>query len=214
MVEIIPAILTNNPVEAFQMLEKAEKLVQRVQIDIIDGQFYQNKTIEPDILSEADTNLLLDFHLMVKEPINWVEKCVRGGADRIIGQIEMMSNQVEFISKVQGVGRKAGLALDIDTSFKKIDPTVLTDLDVVLVMNYPAGKGGQEFQPKVLEKIKELNEIKKKDQTPFRICSDGGINKDNIGSLVKAGTDEAVVGKSLFSGDMDKNISILLEKAG
>jgi len=208
MVEIIPAILTNNPIEAFQILEKVKNLVQRVQVDIIDDQFFQNKTIEPDIISEADTNLLLDFHLMVKEPVNWVEKCVRGGADRIIGQIEMMSNQMEFISKVQEVGRKVGIALDIETSFKKIDPTILTDLDVVLVMNYPAGKGGQKFQPRVLEKVKELNEIKKKDQTPFRICSDGGINKKNIGNLAKAGVDEAVVGRSLFSGDISKNISI------
>lgn len=212
--EIIPAILTNNPEEAFQMLGKVENLVQRAQIDIIDGQFFPNKTIEPDALLETDTDLLLDFHLMTREPINWVERCVRGDADRIIGQIEMMSNQVEFVSKVQGVGRKVGLALDIETSFEKINPAVLTDLDVVLVVNYPAGKGGQKFQPRVLEKIKGLNEIKKKDQTPFRICSDGGINKENIGSLVKAGTDEAVVGKSLFSGDISKNISVLLKRAG
>src|SRR5436190_2447702 len=101
MVDVIPAILTNNVNEAIEKIGKCEDVCPRAQIDIIDGVFADNKTIDPSALSEVETFVGLDFHLMVKEPVNWVEKAANVGADRIIGQIEMMTSQNEFIEKVQ-----------------------------------------------------------------------------------------------------------------
>ena len=150
---------------------------------------------------------------MVKEPINWVEKCTRVGADRIIGHIEMMTSQPEFIKKVQEVGCQVGLAINIGTPIEQIDDSILFDLDVLLLMNYPAGVGGQKFDGKVLAKIGKLNKLRSKDDTPFKIISDGGIGKNNIKSLTSIGVDEIVVGRSLYKGDLLKNINVLLEKA-
>src|SRR3989304_6370901 len=104
MIEIIPSILTNDSKELVDKLGICEGIVERVQIDIIDGVFASNKTIDPSALFSLETELKLDFHLMVKEPINWVEKCVSAGADRIIAQVEMMENQVDYVGKVQEVG--------------------------------------------------------------------------------------------------------------
>src|SRR3989344_6039593 len=99
MIEIIPSILTNDPSEARELLTRCEGVVNRVSIDIIDGKFANNKTIEPDLFFDIDTNLKLDFQLMVEEPVNWIERCVRGQADRIIGHVEKMKDQLEFVGK-------------------------------------------------------------------------------------------------------------------
>lgn len=206
MLEIIPTILTNDPRELEQLISQAENVVSRVQIDIVDGQFAKNETIDPSVLENIDTNLKLDFHLMTKNPAGWVERCIRGMTDRIFGQIEMMDNQVEFVGKVQEAGAKIGLAVDIDTPISDIDSTILNNLDAVLLMSYPAGVGGQPFDPKVLDKIKKLNAIRGGDKTPFRICVDGGISEKTIGKVRKAGADEVAVGRLIFKGDLSENL--------
>ena len=205
--DIIPGILTDNPQELNGLIEKADGVVKRTHIDIIDGVFSENKTIDPSALNQVDHELLLDFHLMVNEPVHWVEKCVRAGGDRIIGHVEMMSNVSEFISEVTEAGLLAGLALDIETKVTTIERRFLTDVDVVLVMSVPAGFGGQKFHESALGKIEELSEIRKKDQTPFRICDDGGVTIEYIDDVRSKGADEAVIGQRIFQGDLAKNIA-------
>jgi len=214
MVEVIPAILTISPIEAKELIYKieasmspAEPLVSRIQIDIIDGVFAEEKTIDPSSLGDLDTTLKLDFHLMTKEPIDWVERAIRGGADRIIGQIEQMSDQAAFVGKVQEGGVLVGLAIDLDTPISQIEPEILTSLDVVLVMSVKAGRGGQEFEPKVLDKVRELNKIRKNDPTPFRICVDGGETISTVDDTHFAGADEVAIGRRLFEGDFTQNLN-------
>lgn len=206
MAHIIPAILTNNPDEAKALVVSAETKTERVQIDIIDGIFADNKTIDPVVFEEVETTLKLDYHLMVKNPINWVERCIRGGADRIIGQIEMMESQAEFVGKVEEVGAYVGLAIDIDTPVSKLDPTIITNLDAVLVMSVPAGFGGQEFNEKALDKIKELDEIRLRDTSPFKIIIDGGVSLEVLTKLLPTGVDEVAIGRKIFEGDLEANL--------
>lgn len=213
MLEIIPAILTNDPKELEQLINKTEGVVNRAQIDIVDGQFAKNETIDPSVLENIDTNLKLDFHLMTKNPTGWVERCIRGMADRIFGQIEMMDNQVEFVGKVQEVGAKIGLAVDIDTPISDLDSTILNNLDAVLLMSYPAGVGGQPFDPKVLDKIKKLDAIRARDKTPFKICIDGGITEKTIRQVRRAGADEVAIGRRIFEGDLKENLLRFKEAA-
>ncbi|MBI3396877.1 hypothetical protein HY045_00210 [Candidatus Woesebacteria bacterium] len=219
MVEIIPAILTNDLTEIEEKLRRIEDLeiggvnIHRAQIDVIDGVFADNKTVDPALLSNVDTNLLLDFHLMCDEPVKWIEKSVNAGADRIIGQIEKMTNQIEFVEKVTETGLGVGLAVDIDTPISRINPVVLTNIDVVLLMAVKAGFGGQKFNPKVLDKIRELDEIRSNDQTPFKICVDGGETEEVIDKTHFEGADEVVIGKRLFIGDMAVNLNRLQEAA-
>jgi len=213
MIQIIPAILSNDIKEVGEKLAQAEGVGGKIQIDVIDGVFANNKTVDPSALEFIETDLKLDFHLMTKEPIDWVERAVRGMADRIIGQVEMMTDQVGFVGKVSEVGLSVGLAIDLPTSISKLDPTILTNLDVVLVMSVPAGFGGQEFDRRALAKIKELDEIRIRDDTPFKICVDGGINTNNISDVVKAGADELVIGEGLFAGNIKENIDSLMKAA-
>ncbi|MBI4033007.1 MAG: ribulose-phosphate 3-epimerase [Candidatus Blackburnbacteria bacterium] len=209
MIEIIPAILTNDPGELEDRIKQVERLAHRVQVDIIDGVFANNRTVALESLEGIGTEALLDVHLMVYEPDSWVERAVRILADRIIGQVEMMSDQVRFIGHAQEIGSKVGLALDLPTPVSAIDPAIINNLDVVLLMSVKAGFGGQEFNKSALEKIKALDEIRSRDSIPFRICVDGGINAQNIGRIRRAGADEAAIGRSLFAGDLAKNIERL-----
>lgn len=206
MVEIIPSILTNDSRELAELIARAEGMVERVHIDIIDSKFANNKTIDPSALVEIDTNLKLDYHLMVKEPINWVERCARAFADRIISQIEFMESQADYVEKVKEVGVKVGLGVDLDTPVSKLDPVILNNLDVVLVMSVKAGFGGQEFDKRAIDKIKKLDEIRAKDKTHFRICDDGGITFEFIDDVHYTGADEVSIGRRLFKGDMAKNL--------
>jgi len=206
MVELIPSILTPDPSEAKHLLSKVEGFFDRVQVDIVDGQFAPNRTIDPSALEGAETSAKIDFHLMTKEPTDWVERVLRAGADRVIGQIEMMSSQIDFVGKVSEVGLSVGLAIDLGTAVERLDETILTNLDLVLVMSVKAGVGGQEFDPIALEKIKKLVALRKGDTTPFRICVDGGITPDNVGRVMQAGADEVSVGKRLIGGDIAASV--------
>lgn len=213
MIKVFPSILTNNPDELKELVSQVEGVVDYASIDIIDGKFAENKTIDPQALVGVETGLKLDFQLMVHEPINWVEKCASAGAERITGHIEEMSDQVAFVGKVQEVGAEIGLGIDLGTPVSELDSTILTNLDAVLVMSVPAGFGGQKFDKRALKKVKELDEIRKKDDTPYKIHVDGGIGSANISEIVKAGADEVSVGRSLFKGSLKENIDKLV-KAG
>lgn len=220
MISIIPAILTNNMNEFLEMVKRIDEAswadevaLSKIQIDIIDGEFVDNKTIDPINISGIETDLGIDFHLMVKEPVNWVEKCANAGADRIIGHIEMMKSQVDFVGRVQETGLYVGLGVDLNTPLDQLDPVVLTNVDVVLLMAVKAGWGGQKFDPSVLEKIKALDEIRVRDKTPFKICVDGGETEDVIDDSHFAGADEIVVGRRLFNGNIVENINRMRKAA-
>lgn len=213
MIKVVPSILTGDPDELRTMMKLAEGVVDRVSIDIIDGKFAGNKTVEPDIIADIDTDLLIDYQLMVVEPVNWIERCVKGQADRIIGHIEHMRDQVEFVGRVQKVGAKVGLGIDLATPVSDLDPVILNNLDVVLVMSVPAGFGGQKFHPEVLEKINELDEIRARDDTPFVIHDDGGVTFEYVDDLRREMVDEVSIGNRLFKGDLKDNIGRYLKAA-
>jgi ribulose-phosphate 3-epimerase len=204
MIEVIPSILTNDPQELAELMQSAEGKAKRVQVDIVDGKFANNKTIDPAIVTN-ETSLLLDFHLLVDEPINWVEKCARAGADRIIGQIEMMRSQEDFIRKVQSENLEVGLGVDLQTDLSAVNHDFLLDLNVILLMSVKAGFGGQKFEEEAFEKVHDLTRIEKlvemKTQSShsFKICLDGGVTSSLFPKLEKMGVDEVVIGRRWFS---------------
>ena len=205
-IEIIPSLLTNNPNELRQLISQCEGEVNRIHIDIIDGVYADNKTIDPFMLSSVETSLIIDFHLMVDNPTKWIEKCLRGNAERLIAQIEMMTDQLEFVEKTSILGMKPGLALDINSQVSEINENVLPSLDVILVMSVPAGFGGQKFHAEALGKIQELDQMRKEKGYRYSICDDGGITIDLIDDIRAEGADEAVVGRRLFKGDISDNV--------
>ncbi|HWA52395.1 MAG TPA: hypothetical protein VG895_05070 [Patescibacteria group bacterium] len=206
--KIIPAILTDDISELTSLENKAEGIVDRIQIDVIDNKFANNSTVDPAVLKNITTVLNLDFHLMVKDPVEWVEHCVPNSANRMIGQIEFMQNQMEFVDKVKATTTEAGLAIDLDTPIEKVSQNVLPKLDVLLLMSVKAGFGGQEFDLSVFDKIKAANELRHKLNLNFKLLVDGGVTVELVHEMESLGVDEVAVGKRIFEPSLVDNLKL------
>lgn len=196
MVTIIPAILAKTEEEFKSKLEKVWGLVDRVQLDVIDGVYHKNKTVGVEVLRTVDTQVEFDVHLMVKAPSKWVEKCKQAGVSRVFGQVEKMENRTAFVADAQFAGMKVGLAYDIDTPLDGLEE-VSNDLDAVLLMSVKAGEGGQKFDERVLEKIAQVRKIDR----DLKIVIDGGLNQENIKKCIAAEWEEEM-SKDEFSRDV------------
>lgn len=191
---VVPTILTKSADDLREKLDKVKELFSRVQVDIVDGKFRAECSLTPEAI-ESHEGLQLDFHLMVVEPIEWVERCRKVGANLIIGQIEMMSNQIRFIEQIRLGNMKAGLAVDLDTPIAALDSEALRLVDHVLLMGYKAGFGGEVLEPSVLGKIESMKRILTEG---VELGLDGGINETNIQILKNLGVNVANVGKFLW----------------
>ena len=130
---IIPTILEKDFSLAEIKIKLIKDLSRWIQIDVIDGFFSDGKSFELELLNKLEKEIqsnLLEIHLMVKEPIKWIEKCNFVGACRIIGQVEEMENREEFIEKIKDMGIEAGLAFDVNTEIKEIPK----ETDAILLM--------------------------------------------------------------------------------
>lgn len=175
-VVIVPTILTDNLTEFENKLAKVSSLVERVQIDVVDGVFADNKTLEPqDLVGVTMGGVKLDIHLMVDEPIEWLEQCKTIGADRVIGHIERMEDLILFVAEAQIKGFGVGLGVDIETDVEKLK-SVIEDIDMVLLMSVKAGRGGQQFDERVLPKIEAIRAMRR----DVIIMIDGGLGIKEI----------------------------------
>lgn len=209
MNEIIPTVLTKDPVELQEKLKSLEGIVPKVQIDVIDGVFAANKTFDLAVLKDFEHPLQLELHLMVKEPIDWINRSREIVAERIVAQVEMISNIEQFLEEVATSGMEVGLALDLKTPVEKILPDIYLQLDSVLLMAVPAGFSGQEFDPQVLEKIKKIKEIV---GDLVDIGVDGGLNEENIVRCKEAGANIFYTSKAFWgAGDLKKRYLELTE---
>lgn len=168
-------------------LEKIHLSSPWIQLDITDGVMVPGKSFELELITkfELGDKTLWDVHLLVKEPIRWVEKCIFVGASRVIGQVEMMSDREAFISKVKEEGVDAGLGFDIETEIVDIPEEV----DEVLLMARKAGYIPMEVDSKIWDKIDKLKMINEKRERKFLIAIDGGVNPINVEQFKKAGVD-------------------------
>jgi ribulose-phosphate 3-epimerase len=194
MNEIIPTILTLNPIELEEKMGKLEGVSTRVQIDIIDGIYLPEKTVGLDALKGIETTVGMDIHLMVNEPEEWILRCTDILAERVIGQVEMMTDQTRFIDQTIKLGLGVGLGLDVATPISKISQEDLLKLDLILVMTRKAGSEDSPFEEEALGKVGELRKMGYLGE----ICVDGGINEENIEKCLKAGANLFAIGNSIW----------------
>lgn len=201
--QIIPAILTNDISIAKKQFGLVAGLVNRVQFDVVDGEFVDNKTVGIEALEQINSSLIVDAHLMVVEPISYVGRCESAGVERVYAQVERMSNQEGFIDRVTASGMAVGLALDIYTPVSAITK-VLPHLDGVILMAIEVGFQGRKFDERVLKKIEELRKQFERD-----ICIDGSMNVETIPLCLEQGANHFAVGSTLWGA---KDIKAKLEE--
>jgi len=198
MTEIIPTILTKDLLDLQKKIQAIGNLVPRVQIDVVDGIFAHNKTFSLEALKDFEHSLKMELHLMVKEPIDWINRSRDVVADRIVAQVEMMSDIGRFLEEVASSGLEVGLALDLKTEVEKVPAEIYPRVDSVLLMAVSAGLGGQEFDSKVLEKIKKIKEIV---GDLVEVGVDGGLDEENILKCKKAGANIFYVGGTFWEAN-------------
>ncbi len=205
--QVIPTILEKDFEVAKQKILRVKDLVNWIQLDVIDGYFSEGKTFELELINSIEglENNLLETHLMVKNPIKWVQKSIFINTSRIIGQVEMMESKEDFVKKVRDEGLEAGLAIDIETPIIKIPK----ETNLVLLLSRKSGFKSYPFEEKIYKKISELNELKNNDGLIFKIGIDGGVNQTNIEKLKNCGVDIAYCGNSIFSGNVEDNLKKL-----
>jgi len=182
MIEIVPAILEKTVEELKQRVKEVEPFVKRVQIDIMDGEFVPNKTVQPEDMKDFKTDLMKEAHLMVNDNEKYVEAFLDLGFDMIIVHYESCKDIPGIIKKVKDKGKKIALAINPPTPLSAIKD-YLDDLDMVLIMTVNPGFSGQGFDSGVLPKIRELRSMKR----DLDIQVDGGIKVGTVRLAAEAG---------------------------
>ena len=204
MFEIIPGILEKDWSEIEKKIELVKHFVKTIHIDIIDGKFAENVTfLDPKPFEKYTKDLLFEVHLMVDEPINYLDSFANAGFKRFIGHIEHMSSQVEFIAKGELLGG-VSLALDVKTPLENLQVDY-GDLDSILIMSVKAGLSGQVFMSEVLTKVTKIS-----DSFPIPVEIDGGINDLTIIQAEKTGVKRFVTTNFLFFGNSLANYQKLV----
>jgi ribulose-phosphate 3-epimerase len=194
MIEIVPAILVKNIDELNQRVKEVESCVKRIQIDIMDGKFVPNKTIQPEDMKNFKTKLMKEVHLMVEDNEKYVDDFLKLGFDMIIIHYESCKDIPGIIKKVKQKGKKIALAINSPTPLSAIKD-YLDDLDMVLIMSVNPGFSGQGFIPEVLSKIKELRKMRK----DLDIEVDGGIKLGTVKLVAEAGANIFVSYSGIYS---------------
>jgi ribulose-phosphate 3-epimerase len=165
----------------------------------MDGRFVPNITIGLPVVASLrkETQLPLDCHLMIVEPLRYAEEFVAQGADWVSVHQEADPHLHRTLAAIRGAGAKAGVVLNPGTPVETLTDLV-GDFDYALLMSVNPGFGGQSFIPRVLDKIHRLDALRTERGAPFMIQVDGGVSIDNAASLVQAGADVLVAGNAVF----------------
>ncbi|MDK2885861.1 MAG: ribulose-phosphate 3-epimerase [Thermosipho sp. (in: thermotogales)] len=208
MIKFSASILAADLSDLKSEIKRVEPYIDEIHLDIMDGHFVPNLTFAYPILDAVKkcTKLPIDAHLMVTNPEFHVEKLVKLGVDRITIHVETTNHINKLISQIKENNIEAFVTLNPGTPLYSIEE-VISDVDGILIMSVNPGFSGQKFIAKSLEKIKKLKEWKTKFGMDYMIAVDGGINEDNIQTVVNAGAEILIMGYGIFRNDNLENLS-------
>lgn len=197
---IAPSILTADFNQLATEIESV-KSADFLHLDVMDGHFVPNISFGSHVLSglRKISKVPLDTHLMLSNPLDYIDQFVEIGSSYITVHVEANKVQ-ESINRIKASGIKAGITLKPKTKVETLYP-YLDQVDLVLIMSVEPGFGGQKFMVDQLEKVKTLVELRKTYGYHYMIEIDGGINGDTAKLAKAAGVDIAVVGSYIFNAE-------------
>jgi len=165
-------------------------------LDVMDGHFVPNISFGPPVIKgiRKATQVYLDAHLMITDPLRYAPPIVKAGANNITFHVEVTPDPISVAKQIRQLGCNVGITLNPATPVESIFP-VLDHVDLILIMSVVPGFSGQKFMPEVLPKVRE---IKKRIKPNQRIEIDGGVNPDTIQQARDAGADLFVVASAIF----------------
>ncbi|MCA9369071.1 hypothetical protein KC721_02130 [Candidatus Woesebacteria bacterium] len=221
--KIIPSILSDDQqlvAEQLRLLHGLDEQyeIDRVQVDIVDGNFADNVTITPlDMPNFEWGELEVDVHLMTHEPLDFVYEAKEVTEfiqfHSIIGQVEKMSSQEDFVQEVKKQHWRPGLCLDLYTPISELSIEALQDVRVLQIMGIQAGFQGQTFVEHTYETIKAVRTLITEVNPTIELLVDGGVKADQLVKLAELGVDGVVVGSILWKSEsVEAGLDSLYEK--
>jgi ribulose-phosphate 3-epimerase len=170
-----------------------------IHIDVMDGHFVPNITMGPGVVKSLRkmTVLPFDVHLMIESPEQYIQPFAEAGSDRITVHMEALIHLHRTVSQIKELGLKAGVSLNPATPLSFVE-SILTDIDLLLIMTVNPGFGGQQFIQTMLSKIRQARELIDRFAPAVLLEVDGGVTLTNLPAILKAGADVLVAGASIF----------------
>jgi ribulose-phosphate 3-epimerase len=183
-----------------------------IHIDVMDGVFVPSLSFGFPIIRTLRpcTDAVFDVHLMITDPIRYIDEFAEAGADIITFHLEAAPDPQAVIDAIHRAGKKAGMSIKPATPVSALEPYV-DQLDMILIMSIEPGFGGQKYIESSSQKLTDLRRMLDDNSlTDLDIEVDGGVNADNIGMITDAGANIIVAGSAVFKGNIEENAALLL----
>lgn len=208
-----PSILSAD----FKMLGEEMRKTEKngagyIHFDVMDGLFVPSISFGIPVLASIHnaTEQVMDVHLMIQEPIRYIEEFHKAGADIVTIHLEACEDVKATLDKIHACDMKAGLSICPETEAEAIEP-YLADVDMILVMSVHPGFGGQKFISESLDKIRKVRGILEQQELSVDIQVDGGVHLGNVREVLDAGANVIVAGSAVFKGDAGQNTKEFME---
>lgn len=183
-------------------MKRVEPYSERFHLDVADGHYVKSLLFFPDLVKALRPHSKLPFeaHLMVTDPMGWIDPFVEAGADIIIFCLDSAKNPGEVLRSIRSHGKKAGVSVLLTESVEQLE-RLWEDLDIVTFCGTAMGIKGASMDPACLEKTRQARAIISQRSLPVEIESDGGIRRETVPLMKAAGTDFIVPGSLMFKED-------------
>ncbi len=195
-----------------QMKQTEDNGAGYLHFDVMDGMFVPSISFGMPVLKSIHgaTSQVMDAHLMVQEPIRYIEAFKEAGADIVTVHLEACEDVRATIGKIRQCGMKVGLSICPETPAEETGQ-FLPEVDMLLVMSVHPGFGGQKFIPESLDKIRKIRKMAEEQKLNVDIQVDGGIYLSNVKEVLDAGANIIVAGSAVFNGNPAENTRAFME---